>query len=295
MKGFRGEQTRVLSFIHLRGGVGKTTTAVAIAGMLAREQRKHILLIDLDSQTDAAVTLISEEKRAEMDKDGRTIAQRFEDRLTPRNAPEFDIEKAIARRVSTINDGIARLELPPSSIRLIDLQGRIPLIALSANFTANPLEILRSALQPVIDRNDYVIIDCSPKPRYRHRKRPSRRDGCHRGSARLGSRASTRALRRGRHAPAAPAAHQHHSPKSGRRARCRRRRRPPDLQREERRRADRSRRHRLPAVAARSAHSDDPCGDPRTGSRSSAPLDRTGSLRTRTCRCKNGVNGGGVS
>lgn len=72
------------------------------------------------------------------------------------------IEKAIARRVSTIKDGIARLDLLPSSIQLIDLQDSIPLIALTGNYTSNPLEILRSALQPVIDRYDYIIIDCPP-------------------------------------------------------------------------------------------------------------------------------------
>ena len=89
------------------------------------------------------------------------LTHKIFDRL-PQNAPKFDIEKAIARQVSTINDGIARLNLLPSSIRLIDLQDRIPMIALSENFTANPLEILRSALQPVIDRCDYIIIDCPP-------------------------------------------------------------------------------------------------------------------------------------
>lgn len=162
VKGFRNQETHVLSFINLKGGVGKTTTAVAVAEMLAQEQRKHVLLIDLDPQTNATVTLISEEQWAEMDKDGRTIAQLFEDRLNPQNAPKFDIEKAIARRVSTIDDGIARLDLLASSIRLIDLQDRIPMIALSGNFTVSPLDILRTALQPVIDRYDYIIIDCPP-------------------------------------------------------------------------------------------------------------------------------------
>jgi chromosome partitioning protein len=162
VKGFRGEETHVLSFINLKGGVGKTTTAVAVAEMLAHEERKHVLLIDLDPQTNATVALISEDQWAEMDVSGRTIAQLFEDRLNPQNPPKFDIEKAIARGVSTINDGIARLDLLPSSIRLIDLQDRIPMIALSGNFTANPLEILRVALQPVIDRYDYIIIDCPP-------------------------------------------------------------------------------------------------------------------------------------
>ncbi len=162
VKSFKGEETHVLSFINLKGGVGKTTTAVAVAEILAQEEREHVLLIDLDPQTNATVTLISEELWAEMDKDGRTIAQLFEDRLNPQNAPRFDIEKTIARSVSTINDGISRLDLLPSSIRLIDLQDRIPMIALSGNFTANPLEILRAALQPVIDRYDYIIIDCPP-------------------------------------------------------------------------------------------------------------------------------------
>jgi len=162
VKRFKNEETHVLSFINLKGGVGKTTTAVAVAEMLAQEERHHVLLIDLDPQTNATVTLISEEQWAEMDKEGRTIAQLFEDRLNPHNPPKFDIETAIARRVSTINDGIARLDLLPSSIRLIDLQDRIPMIALSGNFNASPLDILRVALQPVIDRYDYIIIDCPP-------------------------------------------------------------------------------------------------------------------------------------
>lgn len=162
VKGFKGEETHVLSFINLKGGVGKTTTAIAVAEMLAQEHQKHVLLIDLDPQTNATVTLISEEQWAEMDKNGQTIAQLFEDRINPHNTPKFDIEKAITRGVSTINDGIARLDLLPSSIRLIDLQDRIPMIALSGNFTANPLEILRVALLPIIDRYDYIIIDCPP-------------------------------------------------------------------------------------------------------------------------------------
>ncbi|MCX7183701.1 MAG: ParA family protein [Nitrosospira sp.] len=162
VKSFNGEETHVLSFININGGGGITTTAVAVAEMLAQDERKHVLLIDLDPQTNATASLISEDQWAEMDKDGRTIAQLFEDRLNPHNAPKFDIEKATAHQVSTIKGGIARLDLLPSSIRLIDLEYRISMIALSGNFTANPLEILQVAIQPVIDRYDYIIIDCPP-------------------------------------------------------------------------------------------------------------------------------------
>lgn len=162
VKNHKGEDTKVLSFINLKGGVGKTTVAVAVAEILAHEDRKHVLLVDLDPQTNATITLIAEEQWAECDREGRTIAQLFDDKLNPNEAPKFDVEKAIIRRVSTINDGISRLDLLPSSIRLINLQERIPMIALTGNFTANPLEILRVALQPIIDRYDYVIIDCPP-------------------------------------------------------------------------------------------------------------------------------------
>jgi chromosome partitioning protein len=162
VKSFRNEQTHVISFINLKGGVGKTTLAVAVAEILAQEERKRVLLIDLDPQTNATVTLISEDKWAALDKEGRTIAQLFEDKLNSHLPEKFNIESAIIQRVSTINDGITRLDLLPSSIRLIDLQDRIPMIAMNENYTINPKEILKNALNTVIDRYDYVIIDCPP-------------------------------------------------------------------------------------------------------------------------------------
>lgn len=158
----KGEGTHVLSFINLKGGVGKTTTAVGVAEILAQEHKKRVLVIDLDPQTNATVTLIKEAKWEEMDKDGRTIAQLFLDKLSPHLLPKFDIEKAIARQVSTINDGIAKLDLLPSSIQLISIQDQVPTIALHNFGAERPIEILKNAIEPILGAYDYIIIDCPP-------------------------------------------------------------------------------------------------------------------------------------
>jgi len=162
VKDHQGDTTHVISFINLKGGVGKTTLAVGVAEILAQEHNKHVLVVDLDPQTNASVTLIPEERWKAMDDAGQTIAQLFDDRLSPKDTPRFVVEESIARRVSTIDDGIARLDLLPSSMRLIELQERIPLIAMTGNYMDNPLVILKDALESVIDRYDYVIIDCPP-------------------------------------------------------------------------------------------------------------------------------------
>src|SRR5262249_33735825 len=149
-------------FINLKGGVGKTTICTAVGEMLAKEKNKHILIIDLDPQTNATVSLISEEKWLQLDEKGQTLAQLFEDSLNGQAPSVFNINDAIVRRVSSIDGGIHRLELLPSSIRLIDIQDKIPMIAIAGNYSTSPLDILKNAVVGVRDRYDYVLIDCPP-------------------------------------------------------------------------------------------------------------------------------------
>ncbi|ELT6289799.1 AAA family ATPase [Vibrio cholerae] len=52
--------SKIISFINLKGGVGKTTTAVNMASILAKKHDKKVLLIDLDPQTNATVSLIKQ-------------------------------------------------------------------------------------------------------------------------------------------------------------------------------------------------------------------------------------------
>ena len=43
-----------------------------------------------------------------------------------------------------------------------DVQEKLPFVAIHGNFGVNPQDILRRSLQQVIDRYDFVIIDCPP-------------------------------------------------------------------------------------------------------------------------------------
>ena len=57
-----------IAVINLKGGVGKTTTAVGVSTVLSGAYRKRVLLIDLDPQTNATIMLIGEENWKDLNK-----------------------------------------------------------------------------------------------------------------------------------------------------------------------------------------------------------------------------------
>lgn len=155
-----GNMTKVISFINLKGGVGKTTSAVAVSEFLAEEHQKRVLLVDLDPQTNATISLIPEETWQTQDQAGQTLRQLFEDKLQKTSV--FDINRAILKNVSNLHEGIERLSLLPSSLGLIDIQDQLALIPGGTFYSVSPVDILRSALLPVVSDYDYIIIDCPP-------------------------------------------------------------------------------------------------------------------------------------
>lgn len=162
LKKRKKQMAQVISTINLKGGVGKSTTTVALAEFLSAEFGKRVLVIDLDPQTNATVMLIGEDEWRARNEAGQTLAQLFKDALIE-DADErtFDISEALIQGVSNVKD-VRRVDLLPSSIDLIDVQDRLASMPSGRFYTNNPTEVLRKATKPILDEYDYVLIDCPP-------------------------------------------------------------------------------------------------------------------------------------
>lgn len=151
----------VIATINLKGGVGKSTTSVALAEFLATEHHKTVLFIDLDPQTNATTMLIGEDRWSELNDRDLTLARLFQDALVDPEERRFSLEDTIQPRVSNVS-GVNRVDLLPSSLNLIDVQDRLGSISSGKFYSDVPTDILRRATRPIIDDYDYVIIDCPP-------------------------------------------------------------------------------------------------------------------------------------
>jgi chromosome partitioning protein len=150
----------IISVINFKGGVGKTTTTVALAETFSAEMGKKVLVIDLDPQTNATLMLIGENQWFNLNPKGHTLATLFKDALDPENK-RFDLEATLQKRVSDV-DAARTIDLLPSSLDLIDVQDRLATVPSGKYYAVNPVDLLLRAVKSVVDDYDLVLIDCPP-------------------------------------------------------------------------------------------------------------------------------------
>jgi chromosome partitioning protein len=145
---------KIVSFINLKGGVGKTTVAVNIASVLAKSHEKRVLVVDLDPQTNATVSLIDQLTWQSRHEAGQTLYQLFNDML--KGESTFDINQAILKDVGDVEG----LDLLPSSLELVEIQDEIP--DMDNKAYVSHVDVLGNVIAEVEDDYDFIIIDCPP-------------------------------------------------------------------------------------------------------------------------------------
>ena len=158
----------IVMSVNLKGGVAKTTTAVAIAECLASESYRT-LLIDGDHQCMAGELLLGEDRQVKAEDNKRNLHCLFMDMmfneadLTP---DEFD--KRITRQVSNIGGGLEKLAVLPCSIRMDAIEEKIrkrlkDYPELSRGDITERFKKRRGQLGKWLKQAfDFVIIDCPP-------------------------------------------------------------------------------------------------------------------------------------
>jgi chromosome partitioning protein len=159
---------KIISTVNMKGGVGKTTLTVNLATCLAKDFGKRVLILDLDSQISATLSLISPHEFAKVRKKRRTLSYLLDNIINPNPWSKLEMQDIIYQGICNI-DG---LELLPGDIELYDEYLVSEMLHQKAveesdkefekvwdNFER---VLIKRILEPIVDDYDFIILDCAP-------------------------------------------------------------------------------------------------------------------------------------
>ncbi|HAA32102.1 MAG TPA: cobyrinic acid a,c-diamide synthase [Cyanobacteria bacterium UBA8553] len=158
----------VIATVNMKGGVGKTTLTVNLATCLAKNHGKRVLVVDLDAQISATLSLMPPHDFAKVRRERKTLSKLIYKAIKPKAQTKYNIHDVIQPYVCTVKG----LDLLPGDIELYDEYLVSEMLHEKAtnegdrNFTEvwNSFEkqLIRGILEPVINDYDFVILDCAP-------------------------------------------------------------------------------------------------------------------------------------
>lgn len=168
MREKRGEDmaAHLLAIANMKGGVGKTTTVVTLAETLAAGG-KRILVIDLDAQTNATLSLVGDTKASEIINAYKTMTEYVDSRLILQES--VVLGDFIAKDVSQTTYEDARLEIDligaAPGLRMAERELIYELTERKFNMRAIEAQVNKELSKDIAAFRllyDYVIFDCPP-------------------------------------------------------------------------------------------------------------------------------------
>lgn len=166
----------VISFINMKGGVGKTSLAINVSKTLA-DRGKRVLILDMDPQFNATQSLLLYKTRyykifSDLNQDTQNQDTQNQEILFKEEIKSTEIYNELSYKNKTILQLFSNTNLLESakeleteiSTNLYLVPGDLNLAKEISGDTSNKCEIIYNYFeeQNILEKYDYVIIDCPP-------------------------------------------------------------------------------------------------------------------------------------